>query len=154
MATSTSASKKDQSTTRLFVLSLTVGTKGKGVKTSTLTCSTLLRMTEDLTRSVYPLPDLHVLLLVLDRRHGHCQLVNHLLQLVLVRCNGTGADENMLDCNSTHAWPSREQRGNHIHMDGVKCLCFFACQRCTLYWLVRVCPILLLFWKATVRMSK
>lgn len=101
-------------------------------------CSSLLTKTEDLTCSVYPLTDLHVLLLVFDRRHGHRQLVNHLLQLVLVCCNGTGSDENMLECNSWHAWPSREQRGNHIHMEGVKCRCFFTDQRYTLYWLVSV----------------
>lgn len=37
-----------------------------------------------LTCSVYPLTDLHVLLLVLHGCHGNCQLVDHLLQLILV----------------------------------------------------------------------
>lgn len=39
-----------------------------------------------------------------------------------------------------HAWPSRQQWGNHIHMDGVKCLRFFACHQYTMYWLVCLVP--------------
>lgn len=37
---------------------------------------------------MYPLADLHVLLLVLDGRHGHGELVDHLLKFVLVGWDG------------------------------------------------------------------
>lgn len=70
---------------------------------------------EGLTCSMYPLTDLHVLLLVFDRGHGHGQLINHLLQFVLVRCNGTGPGENMLNATGACMTKQRAARNSHSH---------------------------------------
>lgn len=100
-----------------------------------------------LTCSVYPLTDLHVLLLVFDSRHGHGQLINHLLQFVLVRCEGTASDQSVL---ITTGACMTKQRANHIHMDGVKCLCLSEIHTV----LISASLSCSFFWKAILCMSK
>lgn len=55
----------------------------------------------ELTCSVYPLPNLHVLLLMLYGRHGNSQFIDHLLQFVLVSWKKVTQQKTWLSNQST-----------------------------------------------------